>query len=219
MSRSRSRATTSTGAKGAVRLRGVPGRAGRSNTGGEPPGGPSDLAVTLDSDLAAQIKSSPKAKVLSVLTERVAYLAMNVQKAPLDDVKVRQAIAQAIDKEGLVEGILGGYDKPVPELLTPAHVGWVEGIQTPPYDLAKAKTLIEAAGPKARREISLLTSPVYDQRVVQAIQQMLVEAGLSVKIEMTEMATWLKRHMSERSRGRLAPRGCAAPPLMALPYA
>jgi peptide/nickel transport system substrate-binding protein len=158
--------------------------------------GTSDLAVTLDSDLAAQIKPSPKAKVLSVLTERVAYLAMNVQKAPLDDVKVRQAIAHAIDKEGLVEGILGGYDKPVPELLTPAHVGWVEGIQALPYDLTKAKALIEAAGPKVKQEISLLTSPVYDQRVVQAIQQMLVEAGLSVKIEMTDMATWLKQMQS-----------------------
>jgi peptide/nickel transport system substrate-binding protein len=158
--------------------------------------GTSDLAVTLDSDLAAQIKPSPKAKVLSVLTERVAYLAMNVQKAPLDDVKVRQAIAHAIDKEGLVEGILGGYDKPVPELLTPAHVGWVEGIQALPYDLTKAKALIEAAGPKVKQEISLLTSPVYDQRVVQAIQQMRVEAGLSVKIEMTDMATWLKQMQS-----------------------
>jgi peptide/nickel transport system substrate-binding protein len=158
--------------------------------------GASDLAVTLDSDLAAQIKPSPKAKVLSVLTERVAYLAMNIQKAPLDDVKVRQAIAYSIDKEGLVEGILGGYDKPVPELLTPAHVGWVEGIQALPYDLTKAKALIEAAGPKVKQEISLLTSPVYDQRVVQAIQQMLVEAGLSVNIEMTDMATWLKQMQS-----------------------
>jgi peptide/nickel transport system substrate-binding protein len=158
--------------------------------------GASDLAVTLDSDLAAQIKPSPKAKVLSVLTERVAYLAMNVQKAPLDDVKVRQAIAHAIDKDGLVEGILGGYDKPVPELLTPAHVGWVEGVQALPYDLTKAKTLVEAAGPKVKQEISLLTSPVYDQRVVQAIQQMLVEAGFSVEIEMADMATWLKQMQS-----------------------
>ncbi|MBX3540309.1 MAG: peptide ABC transporter, partial [Chelatococcus sp.] len=70
--------------------------------------GTTDLAVTLDSDLAAQLKNSQRAKVLSVLTERVAYLAMNVQKAPLNDPKLREAIAYAIDKEGLVDGILGG---------------------------------------------------------------------------------------------------------------
>ena len=53
--------------------------------------GTSDLAVTLDSDLAAQLKNSPKAKVLSVLTERVAYLRLNPAKPPFDNAKVRQA--------------------------------------------------------------------------------------------------------------------------------
>ena len=158
--------------------------------------GTSDLAVTLDSDLAAQLKNSPKAKVLSVLTERVAYLAMNIQKPPVNDPKVREAIAYAIDKDGLVDGILGGYDKAVPEMLSPAHVGWVEGIEARGYDLAKAKALITEAGSKAKQPISLLTSPVYDQRVVQAIQQMLSEAGLTVKIEMTDMANWLKQMQS-----------------------
>ncbi|CAH1694989.1 Peptide/nickel transport system substrate-binding protein [Hyphomicrobiales bacterium] len=158
--------------------------------------GTTDLAVTLDSDLAAQLKNSPRAKVLSVLTERVAYLAMNVQKAPLNDPKLREAIAYAIDKEGLVDGILGGYDKAVPQMLSPAHVGWVEGIEALPFDLAKAKALVAEAGPKGKQEIGLLTSPVYDQRVVQAIQQMLREAGLNVKIDMTDMATWLKQMQS-----------------------
>ena len=158
--------------------------------------GASDLAVTLNSDLAAQFKSSPKVKVLSVLSERVAYLAMNVQKAPLDDVKIRQAVAYAIDKQGLVDGILGGYDKPVSQLLTSAHTGWGDGIQGLPYDLAKAKAIVAAAGPKAKQPISLLTAAVYDQRVVQALQQMMVEAGLSVKIEMTDFANWLKQMQS-----------------------
>lgn len=158
--------------------------------------GTSDLAVTLDSDLAAQLKSSPKAKVLSVLTERVAYLAMNVQKSPVDDLKIRQAVAYAIDKNGLVDGILGGYDKVLPILLSPAHVGWVDGISALPYDPGKAKALIAEAGAKAKQPISLLTAPVYDQRVVQAIQQMLTEAGLTVKIEMTDMASWLKQMQS-----------------------
>ncbi len=158
--------------------------------------GAADLAVTLDSDLAAQLKSSTRAKVLSVLTERVAYLALNVQKSPLDDPKIREAIALAIDKQGLVEGVLGGYDKPVAEMLSPAHFGWVEGISGLPYDLAKAKALIAAAGAKGKEPISLLTAPVYDQRVVQALQQMLAEAGLSVSIQMTDMGNWMKQMQS-----------------------
>ena len=143
--------------------------------------GTSDLAVTLDSDLAAQLKNSPKAKVLSVLTERVAYLRLNPAKPPFDNAKVRQAVAYAIDKEAMVEGILGGYDKPVPEMLTPAHVGWVSDVAAPSYDLKKAQALVKEAGEGGKAEIELATSPVFDQRIVQAIQQMLSEAGSTSK--------------------------------------
>ncbi|WP_342358881.1 ABC transporter substrate-binding protein [Terrarubrum flagellatum] len=158
--------------------------------------GASDLAANLDGDLAAQLKTSAKAKPAPVLTERVAYVAMNVQREPMNDPKIRQAIAYAIDKQAITEGVLGGYEKPMPEVLTPAHAGWVAGIKDHPYDLAKAKALIAEAGPKAKQEISLVTAPVYDQRVVQAIQQMLNQAGLNVKIEMTDMGQWLRRMQS-----------------------
>ncbi|MBN9063293.1 MAG: peptide ABC transporter [Rhizobiales bacterium 65-9] len=158
--------------------------------------GASDLAANLDGDLAQQLKNSPRAKPVPVLTERVAYLAMNVQKEPLNDPKVRQAIAYAIDKQAITDGVLGGYEKPALEMLTPAHEGWVDGIKDHPFDLAKAKALLAEAGPKARQEISLVTAPVYDQRVVQALQQMLNEAGLKVKIDMTDMAQWLRRMQS-----------------------
>ena len=155
--------------------------------------GASDLAVTLNSDLAAQLKSSPKTKILSVPTERVAYLRLNPSKPPFDNDKVRQAVALAVDKASLVEGILGGYDKPVSQMLTPAHVGFTPDLVALPYDLKKAQALVKEAGPAAKGEIELATSPVFDQRIVQALQQMLVEAGLNVKINMADMANYLKR--------------------------
>lgn len=158
--------------------------------------GASDLGVSLDSDLAGQLKSSGKAKPLSVLTERVAYLRLNPSKPPFDNPDIRRALAHAIDKAGLVEGILGGYDKPVPIMLTPVHVGWVEGIAAPEYDPAKAKELVAKAGAAGKAEIELATAPVFDQRVVQAVQQMLADAGLNVKIAMSDMASYLKRAQS-----------------------
>jgi peptide/nickel transport system substrate-binding protein len=158
--------------------------------------GTADLAVSLDSDQAAQLKASGKAQPLIALTERVAFLRFNTTKPPFDDIKVRQAAAMAIDKKGITEGILGGHDKPMPELLTPAVFGWVDGIADTPYDLTKAKALIAAAGPAAKAEVELASAPVYDQRVVQALQQQLTEAGLNVKISMSDMATYLKRLQS-----------------------
>lgn len=155
--------------------------------------GASDLVVTLDADQAAQLKSSPKAQALIGLTERVAYVRLNTTKPPFDNPKLRLAAAYALDKQAMIDGLLGGHDKPVPELLTPAIFGWVDGIKAPEHDLAKAKALIAEAGPAAKAEIDLATAPVFDQRIVQAIQQMLTEAGFNVKIAMSDMATYLKR--------------------------
>uniref|UniRef100_A0A9E7ZJ03 ABC transporter substrate-binding protein n=1 Tax=Bosea sp. NBC_00436 TaxID=2969620 RepID=A0A9E7ZJ03_9HYPH len=155
--------------------------------------GASDLVVTLDADQAGQLKSAPKAQALIGLTERVAYVRLNTTKPPFDNPKLRLAAAYAIDKQAMIDGLLGGYDKQVPELLTPAIFGWVDGIKAPEHDLAKAKALIAEAGLAAKAEIDLSTAPVFDQRIVQAIQQMLTEAGFNVKIAMSDMATYLKR--------------------------
>jgi peptide/nickel transport system substrate-binding protein len=96
--------------------------------------GAADLVVTLDSDLAAQLKGSGTAKPLNALTERVAYIKLNPALAPFKDVRVRQAVAHAIDKQGLVDGILGGFDKPADQMATPSHFGYVEGIKGNAYD-------------------------------------------------------------------------------------
>ncbi|MFD2237939.1 ABC transporter substrate-binding protein [Aureimonas populi] len=157
--------------------------------------GASDLAVGLDSDLALQLEGSGTAKVLSVLTERVGYVKLNPTRAPLDDERVRRAIAHAIDKEGIVQGILGGFDTPVSQMATPAHFGYVEGIEAPSYDPEEARRLVEEAG-AAGQTLSFATSPTFDQRIVQAIAQMLNDTGLSVEIELTDMATYLQRVQS-----------------------
>lgn len=158
--------------------------------------GTSDIVTNIDSDLAAQVEASGTGKVLSARTERVAYFAMNVQKAPLDNEQVRLAIAHALDKEGIVEGILGGFEAPVSQLVSPAAFGYVEGIEAPGYDPEKAKEIIAEVGEGAKAPFSILTAPVYDQRVVQAIQQMLADVGFNVEIEMTDMGNWMQRMQS-----------------------
>jgi peptide/nickel transport system substrate-binding protein len=155
--------------------------------------GTADLATMLDSDLVKPLKSGQRVQVLSALTERVAYVRLNTTKAPLDNPQVRQAVSLAMDRAGITEGILGGFDKPLGQMLTPAHAGYATDLPMPPYDVKRAQALVKQAGAAAQVEIELATSPVFDQRVVQAIQQMLTEVGLKVKINMADMANYLKR--------------------------
>ena len=153
--------------------------------------GTSDLVVTLDPDLADQIKSAPGIEPRSVLTERVGFLRVN--PARIKDVRLRQAIVHAIDKQLIVEGLLGNFDKPVDIMLSPAHFGWVDGMKGLAFDPDKAKALIAEIGDPAKRKLEFATSPVYDQRIVQALQQMFTDVGLNVEIVMTDMSTYLSK--------------------------
>jgi peptide/nickel transport system substrate-binding protein len=153
--------------------------------------GTADLVTTLDTDQAAQLASSARAEPRFVLSERVAYLQLNTSKPPLDDVRVRRAIAQAIDREGIIEGVLGGHAEATPELVTPVHVGWTEGIKSPTYDEAAATATIKQTG-AAATPLEIATGPAYDPRVVQALQQMLAGIGLNVSVKSSDMGSLIQ---------------------------
>ena len=154
--------------------------------------GKADLIVSLNSDNAAELKSASNLKVLSVPTERVAYLMMNTEYGPLTDVRVRRAVAYALNRPLIINALLGGYSKIIDELLTPAHFGYIKGVKTYPYNPEKAKQLLAEAGYKDGVTLELITAPVFDQRIVQAIQQQLSKVGIKVDISMSDMSTFLK---------------------------
>lgn len=158
--------------------------------------GNADLIVTLDADQAKQLEGSGSAKVLSALTERIAYLKLNPTIAPLDNPKVRQAVAMAIDKQGIVEGLLGGFDKPASQMANDTYFGFVPNLKNVEFDPEGAKKIVEETG-AGKTKLSFATSPVFDQRIVQALAQMLSDVGFNVEIQLTDMAAYLKRAQSE----------------------
>lgn len=158
--------------------------------------GKADLIVTINADHAKELKADANTKVLSVLSERVAYFMLNSLTGPTSDLRVRQAISHAIDRQGIIDGLMGGYDKPVATMLSPVHVGYSEGFKGPVYDPAKAKALLKDVGAPATGTFTLFTSPVFDQRIVVAIQQMLRDVGLKVEITSSDFGNWLKRAQS-----------------------
>jgi peptide/nickel transport system substrate-binding protein len=154
--------------------------------------GAADLVMALTTDLAAQLADSPRAKRLSGLTERLAYLRLNPYKPPFDHPDVRRAVAYSIDKTAIVDGILGGDGKVIGQMLTPAHFGWSDDLEGLPYDPDKARALLAQAGAAAKIEIPLATAPFFDQQVVQAVQQMMTEVGFNVSIDMMDTGSFLK---------------------------
>ncbi len=154
--------------------------------------GRADIVRQLGPDEAVRIKSDPKLQALAAPTERIGYMFINALAGPTQDVRVRRAVAHAIDRKTLIEALLQGYGKEVDIVLTPANFGYVEGIGGNAFDPAKAKALLREAN-AVGAQLSFLTSPAYDRRLVEALQQMLQDVGFKVDIQTMDQPTFLRR--------------------------
>jgi peptide/nickel transport system substrate-binding protein len=149
-----------------------------------------DFARALTSDQAAQLSGSANVKALPVLTERLSYIRINETKPPFDNPALRQALAYAIDKDGITQGILGGLDKPLGQMVTPAHFGWSTSVPSLGYDPDKAKALIASAGKPSKFHLTI--GAFFDQRVAEAVQQELQDVGFDVDISQVDTPTFLQ---------------------------
>ena len=150
-----------------------------------------DIARQLTPDDAEALKGDPRLQVLAGPTERIGYLFVNAQWGPTKDVRVRQAIAMAIDRDSIISALLQGYAKPVNIMTTPANFGYVPDIKAWPYDPDRARAMIKAAG-VAGATLTFITSPSYDRRITEAVQQMLGDVGLKVTIQQMDQPNFLR---------------------------
>src|SRR5438874_2605070 len=142
-----------------------------------------DLAVQVSYQGAQQLKSS--ANVIPLQTANHRYLNMNVNVKPFSDVRVRQAIALALNRPDIVEGLWGPYaqlgnDSP----MWPGYVFTDKSVPQRHQEIAKAKALLKAAG-ATNLHLSLtcyraFEMPDYAQRVAQQLKK--VGINCSVKV-------------------------------------
>jgi peptide/nickel transport system substrate-binding protein len=99
---------------------------------------PAELVSTLEQVPGIQIKTAPGTSPL--------WMEMNVNKAPFDDVNVRQAMNYAIDKDLIIEAIYGGKAVALAGPLSPYNNYADKALQPYPFDTAKALELLAAAG-------------------------------------------------------------------------
>ena len=132
-----------------------------------------------------QITTDPANKDLYVVGDQLhtGYIALNVKVKPLDDVKVRQAINMAINKDRIVQ-IINGRGVPANQVLPPAMPGYDPDYQGYAYDPAGAKKLLADAGLPDGFQTELYTTNTDPQpRIAQAIQQDLAAIGVRADIK------------------------------------
>jgi oligopeptide transport system substrate-binding protein len=111
------------------------------------------------------------------------YITMNTQMAPFDNVKVRQAVNMAINKDRIVQ-LINNRAVPANQPLPPSMPGYDKAFKGYAYDVAKAKALLAEAGHPDGFETELFamnTDP--NPRIAQAIQQDLAAVGIKASIQ------------------------------------
>ncbi len=144
-----------------------------------------DIDIHLPVEQLSQIKQNPDITVLEMPTARTTTLHMNMSRKPFNDVKVRQAVAYALDKQAIVDATLEGVGIPAIGPITLSEP-WVNSeLKGYPYDPEKAKQLLAEAGYKeGDLTVGLWTYSARSNLPLTAIaiQDMLAKVGITAEV-------------------------------------
>jgi len=143
-------------------------------------------------ETVSQFENDPRFRVVIGATEGETILSMNNAKPPLDNVKVREAIAHAIDRKAIIDGAMFGFGTPIGTFLSPANPDYVDLTAQSNYDPEKSKALLAEAG-VTDLTLSLKLPPVeaYARRGGEIIAQQLAAVGIKTTVTNLEWAQWL----------------------------
>jgi len=141
----------------------------------------------------AQFEADPRFSVIVGSTEGETILAMNNAQAPLDDIRVRQAISHAINRQDIIDGAMFGYGTPIGTHFAPHHPDYVDLTANSAHDPEVARALLAEAAPDGLTLRLALPPPSYARRGGEIIAAQLREVGIETEITNMEWADWLER--------------------------
>ncbi len=141
-----------------------------------------------------QFEADPRFKVVIGSTEGETILTMNNGKAPFSDLKVRRAVAHALDQKAIIDGAMFGYGTPIGSHFAPHHPAYVDLTDRYPFDPEKAKALLAEAGLADGFKATIkLPPPTYARRGGEIIAAQLAKVGIELEIIPVEWAQWLEQ--------------------------
>ena len=158
------------------------------------------MPTSLSPDAVKRLEQDPNLQVKAFPGSNVVLLTMNTSSPPLDHVKVRQAIAHAIDREGLIKNLLLGFGKIAHSIIPEESWSYSAG-QTYSYDPAASKRLLDEAGfrdpdgdgPRMRFEKPVMYkvsgSSIAGRQYAAVIQNYLKDVGIPAEIQTPEANT------------------------------
>jgi peptide/nickel transport system substrate-binding protein len=159
--------------------------------------GSADLAInSLPMDSLPVLAARKDLEVDDTIGTQIHYLAFNVRDPLLSDVRVRQAIACAINRNLIIQTLMLGHAQPAVSLLPKTHWAWTGDVPHYDYDPSRAERLLDQAGhPRGaggvRLHLTMKTSNDEGARLIAAVlQQQLSSVGIALDLRSYEYATF-----------------------------
>ena len=168
-----------------------------------------DLVTGLTPDAAEQLEGYTGVQVDNDTGIRTAYLSLNtLERGPLHDRRVRQALNHAIDVPLLIKAVLGGRAAEVPAMIPRGAFGFDGAIKPYERSVTTARELLADAGYPQGFTTTLTASNV-DANVAEALSGLLARAGVQAKVSLLDPGTYSQRLTSD-NHGALGPMYLAA---------
>jgi peptide/nickel transport system substrate-binding protein len=134
-------------------------------------------------------------KVFNGTTTGEVIMSTNNKAKPFDDIRIRRAMAYAIDREKLIQLAMFGFGTPIGSHWSPSTPYYVDLTSMYPYNPKKSKELLAQAGyPNGFDAVIKLPAPYsYSRRSGEVIADMLSKVGIRLKIEVIEWGQWIER--------------------------
>ncbi len=154
-----------------------------------------DIVARVPAEIALGVKGNSEIETVAGPQNLVQILAINNARAPLNDLRIRQAIAYALDRNEIIQGSMFGYGTPIGTHLTPASPYYVDLTGLYPHNPDKARALLAAAGYPNGFSTTLTLPQNYaiHVRTGEIIADQLSRVGIKVKIELIDWGQWLSR--------------------------
>ena len=146
--------------------------------------------ASIDVASVRNLESIDTIEIKEAPTTKSCLVAMNISSDTFSDVKVRQAISCAIDKEYIVEATQRGYGTVSNEVYPESVFGYSDQIKGYSYDVEKAKSLLAEAGISTPCDMGTLTCNAGGAKVAEIVQQQLAQVGINLSIQTLETATF-----------------------------
>lgn len=169
-----------------------------------------DIIDALPTSDITRVERDPRTHVSRAISNRNMYVFVDhlerssphvtdrqgrpLAQNPFRDLRVRQAVTIAINREAIVSRVMDGAAEATGQLMPRGWFGWTPTLPPPPYDPTRARALLAEAGFPDGFNLTIHCSNnryVNDDRICQALGQMLTRAGIQTSVQLLPFATWI----------------------------